>query len=179
VATAANVQISGDLMWVLDQAQQQLLLRLRPSAFGDDRASWGLALAQTHALQGNAAKARIYADSARLVLDRQLVDAPDNAVRHALRGLALAYAGRPAEAVEAGQRAVQLMPTTKDAYVAPYLQHQLVRIYLLGGEPEKALDQLERLLKIPYILSPGWVSIDPNFASLRGNPRFQRLVKGM
>ena len=124
------------------------------------------------------AKARIYADSARLVLEDQLVDAPDNAVRHALRGLALAYAGRREEAMEAGQRAVALTPTAKDAYVAPYLQHQLVRICLLAGEPEEALDRLERLLKIPYILSPGWVSIDPNFAPLRGNPRFQRLVKG-
>ena len=178
VATVANVDINGDLPWVLDQAQQQLLLRLRPSAFDGDRISWGLALAQTLALQGNTAKARIYADSARLVLEGQLVDAPDNAVRHGLRGLALAYAGRRQEAIEEGQRAVALMPTAKDAYVAPGLQHVLVRIYLLVGEPEKAVDQLERLLKMPYILSPGWVRIDPNFAPLRGNPRFERLIEG-
>ena|SRR5579859_111913 len=56
--------------------------------------------------------------------------------------------------------------------------HQLVRIYLLVGEPEKALDQLESLLKMPYFLSPGWLRIDPTFASLKGNPRFERLVAG-
>jgi hypothetical protein len=60
----------------------------------------------------------------------------------------------------------------------PYIQHQLVRIYLLVGEPEKALDELEPLLKMPYYLSPGWLKIDPNLAPLRGNPRFERLVKG-
>ncbi len=60
----------------------------------------------------------------------------------------------------------------------PYYQHQLARIYVLVGEPEKALDQLEVLLKIPYELSPGWLRIDPNFASLRGNPRFDRLANG-
>jgi len=43
---------------------------------------------------------------------------------------------------------------------------------------EKALDQLEPLLKIPCYLSPGWLKIDPNFDPLRGNPRFERLVKG-
>jgi hypothetical protein len=65
---------------------------------------------------------------------------------------------------------------SKDGYNGPYLQHQLVRIYLLAGEHEKALDQLEPLLKIPYYLSPGWLRIDPTFASLRGNPRFERLL---
>ena len=71
-----------------------------------------------------------------------------------------------------------LMPISRDAYAGAYLQHQLARIYLLVGEPEKALDQLEPLLKIPYYLSPGWLKIDPNFAPLRGNPRFERLVAG-
>jgi hypothetical protein len=46
------------------------------------------------------------------------------------------------------------------------------------GELEKAVGHLEPLLKMPYYLSPGWLKIDPNFAPLRGNPRFQRLVNG-
>jgi len=50
------------------------------------------------------------------------------------------------------------------------------RIYILVGEPEKALDQLEPLLKIPYWLSPAWLEIDPNFDPLWKNPRFQKLV---
>ena len=70
------------------------------------------------------------------------------------------------------------LPVAKDALSGPYFQHQLVRIYMLVGEPEKALDQLEPLLKIPYFLSPGWLKIDPNFDPLRKNPRFQKLVAG-
>ncbi len=65
---------------------------------------------------------------------------------------------------------------TKDAVEGPYNQHQLARIYILVGEPAKALDQLEALLKIPYWLSPAWLRIDPNFDRLRKNPRFQKLV---
>lgn len=51
-------------------------------------------------------------------------------------------------------------------------------IYLLAGEKEQALDRLEPLLNVPYYLSPGWLRIDPSFASLRGNPRFERLIAG-
>ena len=71
-----------------------------------------------------------------------------------------------------------LSPISRDAFVGPYIQLQLARIYLLVGEPEKALDQLEPLLKMPYYLSPGWLKIDPNFTTLRGNSRFERLLRG-
>jgi serine/threonine-protein kinase len=86
--------------------------------------------------------------------------------------------GRKAEAIKEGERAVALWPISRDAYNGAYIQHQLVRIYLLVGEPEKALDQLGPLLTIPYCLSPGWLRIDPTFAPLKGNPRFERLVAG-
>jgi hypothetical protein len=93
-----------------------------------------------------------------------------------LLGLALAYTGRKQEAIREGERGVSLLPISKDAYTGPYLQHQLVRIYILTGEPQKAMNLLEPLLDTPYFLSPGWLRVDPTFAPLRKLPRFQALV---
>jgi tetratricopeptide (TPR) repeat protein len=168
----------ADLLWVLDDAGQRLLLSLRPSAFDDDRAVWGLVRAQTFWLRNERDSARVYADSARLAMQGQLRDSPQDVELRVLYGLALAYVGRKIEATREGQRALVSQPIAKDPFNGAYNQHQLARIYLVLGEPEKALDQLEPLLKIPYVLSPGWLKIDPNFAPLRGNPRFERLVNG-
>ena len=174
----AQVGTVWDLGWVLSDAQQRLLLRLDTRPFNGDVAGWGLALAQVAALRGDARRARALADSARVALERQTAAAPDDPQSHALLGVALAYLGRRAEAIRAGERGRDLLPITRDAEDGPYQQHQLARIYVLLGEPERALDQLEPLLRIPYYLSPGWLRIDPTFAPLRGNARFERLVKG-
>jgi tetratricopeptide (TPR) repeat protein len=162
----------------MDEEQQALLLRLPPAAFGDDRLAWGMSLAETASLHGNAGKVRQYAEAARAAAKAQLRDAPEDATRHVFLGLALAFLGHKEEAVKEGERGAALVPVAKDAYDGPYFQHQLARIYIRVGEPEKALDHLEPLLKIPYVLSPGWLKIDPNFDPLRKNPRFQKLVAG-
>jgi len=167
-----------DLMWVLDEPQQQLLLRLTPSAFDNDRPTWAGVLAQTYALRGDKARARAYADTSRQGTEQELRAAPDDAQLHMFLGLMLAYLGRTADAIREGERGVALLPISADASNGPYMQHQLVRIYLIVGEKEKALDQLEPLLRTPYNFSPGWLRIDPNFAPLKGNPRFERLVAG-
>jgi tetratricopeptide (TPR) repeat protein len=167
-----------DLAWALDADHQALLLRLTPLAWGDDRFSWALVMAQAHAYRGDLRRARAYADSAVRASGRVLTNTPDDAQRRVLLGLALAYAGRKKEAIRAGERGVSLLPISKDAYTGPYLQHQLVRIYLLTGEPQKAVDLLAPLLEIPYYLSPGWLRVDPTFESLRKLPRFQALVAG-
>ncbi len=175
VAYVANV---NDLTWVLDQQQRELLLRLPPSAFDDDRGTWARCLNEAYALERDAANVRAYAQQAREAFEQQLRETPDNARRHVALGLALAHLGRKEEAIREGERGVALDPVEKDGERGPYYQHELVRIYMLVGEPEKALDRLEPLLKIPYYLSPGWLAIDPNFDPLRRNPRFQKIVAG-
>ena len=167
-----------DLYWLLEPPQQDLALRLPPAAFDNDRGTWAAIRMQLYWYQGDRARARIYADTAAQVMQDQLRAVPDDPQRNVLVGLALAYQGRKNEAIAMGLKGIALAPITTEALNGPYYQHQMARIYLLVGEPEKALDMLEPLVKIPYYLSPAWLRIDPTFASLKGNPRYERLLKG-
>ncbi len=129
----ASIGNYWDLHWVLDDAQQQLLLRLGPAAYDGDRGTWGIVRASTYYLRGDRARARVYADSARLGVEETLKATPDDGQRRVFLGLALAYLGRNAEAVKEGERAVALWPTSRDGYLGPYIQHQLARIYTVVG----------------------------------------------
>jgi serine/threonine-protein kinase len=175
VAYISNIY---DLYWVLDRDQLELAKRLRPSAFDGDVGVWGLLLAEISAMEGDRRRAAVYADSAVTAFEQQLQASPEDPQRNVLLGLAQAYAGRKDAAIRLGLRGVSLSPVSVDAQVGPYYLHQLARIYILTGEPDKAIDQLEALLRMPYWLSPAWLRIDPNFDPLRNNPRFKRLVEG-
>jgi eukaryotic-like serine/threonine-protein kinase len=175
-ALVAYVANYWDLAWALDEGQRELLLRLTPRAFDEDRGAWNICLTQAYAMKGDRANVRLHAEQARKAFEEQIREVPEDATRRIALGLSLAYLNRKEEAIREGLRGVALVPVSKDADLGPYYQHQLVRIYMLTGEPEKALDQLEPLLKIPYYLSPGWLKIDPNFDPLRNNPRFQKLL---
>jgi len=166
----------GDLGWVLDSSDAERLLHLGPDAFDGDRGAWAIALAHQEAWRGDLRRAREYARLALPEFEAQVQAAPNDAARRAALGVTLAYLGRRPEAIQEGERAVALLPITRDAYSGPYIQHQLVRIELLAGDTARALDALEPLLRTPYVLTPAWLRIDPCFASLRGNARFEQLA---
>ena len=173
---AAAVAMYYDLPWLLDDQEQRRLLALGPDAFDGDRMSWAWALAQTYALRRDPARARAYAETTLVAVDDQLRGAPNDAQRHLIRGMALAMLGRSSEAVTAGDRGMALQKQRWTATNGPYAQHQLARIYMLLGNRAKAMDLLEPLLRMPYYLSPAWLRIDPTFAPLRGDARFERLA---
>jgi tetratricopeptide (TPR) repeat protein len=179
----AYVALREGLLWLLDDAQQRLLLTLTPAALDSGRADWALALAETYWTRGDQRRARAYADTARVAygpLIRDMLNPSDRAQLSALQALSRAYLGRYQEAVREGHEALNAAQlAAAPVWQRSYIQFLLARIYLLSRQPDKALDELEPLLKTAGSrVSPGWLRIDPTFAQLHGNPRFDRLVNG-
>ena len=123
---------TGTCTGLLTDEQRRLLLRLPPSAFDDDRASWGLSIAGAHPQGRRPAGPGLR----RLGPDRvRGADPPEPGRRAAplalRRGARLC--GGKAEAIREGERGLAMHPVTADAFAGPYFQHQLARIYIAGG----------------------------------------------
>jgi eukaryotic-like serine/threonine-protein kinase len=134
--------------------------------------------ADVHALLGHREIARAYEDTAVAVLRAQRVKRADDAALVSALGIAYAGLGRKEEAIREGQRAVEMLPLSKDAWAGGYRLRELARIYTMVGDQDAAIGRLEDLLSVPSDFSTTLLRLDPACAPLRGNPRFQRLVNG-
>jgi hypothetical protein len=164
-----------EMAFVLSDEQRQLLYRMTPASFDDDRAWWGQALSTAAWQQGDRSRAAAWADSSLTVARQQVEAAPDDAQLRILNAVSLAMAGKRAEALREAEMAMADtvgLPTDDIAYVL----HQNVRAQLAANEPERALDVLEALMGRQYYVTPGYLRTDPTFRSLHGNPRFERLA---
>ncbi|HLB08732.1 MAG TPA: protein kinase [Gemmatimonadaceae bacterium] len=167
-----------DVCWKLDYADQALVkTTFTPATFDDDVAAWGKIRAQLFWLSNDTARARRYADSARVAYEAHLKARPNFWGPRVSHGLMLAYLGRRDDAIREGERGFALALATGDPYVTiPSARHELAQIYLLAGEHARAIAQLDTLLGVPYFLTPEWLRIDPTWAPLRGDAAFQKLL---
>jgi len=135
-----------------------------------------LLTAQIYGLMGQSELEQEHYESARIFLEAKAKVWPEDARIHSSLGLAYAGLGRKEEAVREGKKAVELLPVVKDAWRGPFLVKDLARIYVMVGEYDTAIDQLEYLLSIPGEISIPFLKLDPVWKPLGDNPRFQKIL---
>lgn len=101
---------------------------------------------------------------------------PNDAKILIMRALIEAMLGLAKDAIAAGERAVQLLPSTADALDGPLIATNLAAIYAQLGRREQALASLEMLVRQIGGPTPGTLRVEPQWDSLRNEPRFQSLL---
>jgi TolB-like protein/Flp pilus assembly protein TadD len=110
-------------------------------------------------------------------LEADLAQWRDDAKTIAVLGVLHAMRGLKEDAIRAGRRAVELLPTSKDAYDGPLVATKLAVIYAQTGEVDLALELLANLVNVHNGPTPGTLSVEPEWDPLRSDSRFQQLSK--
>jgi len=121
--------------------------------------------------------AKKYYDESRNILEAKIQQQPDDARFHSALGIAYAGLGRREDAIREGKIGVNLLPISKEAYRGYSRASDLARIYVMVGEFDLAIDQIEFLLSIPGGLSVPLLRLEPVWAPLREHPRFKKLLE--
>ena len=167
---------------VYDGNYQEALDRLSLKSEDIDNKSYfipsALRCAQISGYMNKKELEQAYYESAQSILESKIEERPEDARFHSSLGIAYAGLGRKEDAIREGKRGVELLPVTKEAKRGPSRVDDLARIYVMVGEFDAAIDQLEFLLSIPSELSIPLLRLDPAWAPLRNHPRFKRLLEG-
>jgi serine/threonine-protein kinase len=126
--------------------------------------------------RGDATVARTAFAAARAEVEKTMPEQPDYAQGLTALGLIDAGLGRKDDAIREGKRAVELVPISKDAIDGTDLILNLAAIYACTGEKDLALKQLAEAARLPSSLNYGWLRLHPDWDTLRGDPRFEKIV---
>lgn len=126
--------------------------------------------------RGDEVSARAAFLAAQAELQRTVAEQPGYAPALCVLGLIDAALGRKAQAIEEGRRAMEFLPITKNSIDGAELMKYMAVIYAWCGERDLAIEQIAATLKIPSTLSYGNLKLHPNWDSLRGDPRFEKIV---
>jgi hypothetical protein len=72
---------------------------------------------------------------------------------------------------------VELLPVSKDAIYGLSAEENLIRIYLLVGDKEAAINKIEALLEWPSWITVNYLKIIQLYDVLKDNPHFIEMLE--
>ena len=131
-------------------------------------------------LRGDEPAARAAFANARRELGQIVRDQPDYAAALCAMGVVDAALGNKEDAIREGQRAVELMPVSKNAIDGAILIQYLAVIYAWTGEKDRAIERLTEAVKRPGShVTYGNLRLNPFWDPLRGDPRFEAIMASL
>jgi len=150
---------------------------------GIDKGSKQLGNALVHRVAGDTAQAKAFAEQARNTIEPLRKEQPDNAFVAAALGVAYAMLDEKDPALKEAERAITLVPSSKDRLSGPGFEENLALVEMIIGENTRAIATLTRLLQTPYggwlysptPITPALLKLDPIWDPLRADPVFEKL----
>jgi serine/threonine protein kinase/cytochrome c-type biogenesis protein CcmH/NrfG len=127
---------------------------------------------------GETATARSAFESARSIVEKIVANQPDYAGAWSVLGRIDAALGRKDDAVREGLRACELVPSSKDPW-GNLCVGGLAIIYAWTGEKDLAIEQLAIFSHMQNKVTYGELKINPEWDSLRDDPRFEKIVASL
>lgn len=126
---------------------------------------------------GDSQKARAAFEAARNRAAATLARRPGDSKLAIILAQIDARLGNRDDALREGERALELLPVTKDAVDGPVILTRFANIHAQLGDRSRALDLLEQATKIPNgEASYGELKLDERWDPLRNEPRFQTIL---
>lgn len=141
---------------------------------GDDDFTRGVWLSYL----GDKEAAAAYFDSSRVRAEERIAKHPKDVQAYLTLGLLLARLDRHDDAIRMGQKAIDLMPLSRDAVLGSEVLEGLAGIYADCDLHEEAIDIIEQLLSMPSSMSHAVLMINPRWDALREHPQYKR-IKGI
>jgi len=135
-----------------------------------------LLYAQVYTCMGKQEPANEYYEEARIILEAKIREQPEDARLCSSLGLAYAGLGLKQAAVQQGCKALELLPLSTDAMRGLLRIEDLARIYVMVGDFDAAVEQIEFLLSRPGRLSVPLLRLDPAWQPLSKHRPFQTLL---
>jgi tetratricopeptide (TPR) repeat protein len=128
-------------------------------------------IANIYRIMGETDLARSNYETARIVLEEKLAENPDDPRFYSAQGKVYAGLGIKEKAIEFGKIGEEMMPITKEAYRGIFRVEDLARIYVVTGEYQAAIKQLDYLLSVPTTISVNLLLMDPNWKTIMESAR--------
>jgi serine/threonine-protein kinase len=131
-------------------------------------------------LRGDQPAARAAFADARTQLGQIVRDQPDYAAALCAIGVVDAALGNKEDAIREGQRAVDLMPPSKNAIDGARMIQYLAVSHAWTGDKDRAIERLAEAAKLPGShVTYGYLRLHPVWDPLRGDPRFEAIVASL
>jgi tetratricopeptide (TPR) repeat protein len=127
--------------------------------------------------RGNESAALIAFAAARRSVESNLAECANDAKAVAMLSILHAELGNKDDAIRHARRAADLLPISRDSLDGPLIAICPAVVYARLNEPDLAITELEKLIGLPNGPTPGTLKAEPEWDSLRGHPRFQKLLE--